>query len=65
MTFKHISKIVSRKDKDKKHIVSYLDLWDRVILMFYLLHDNKVHTTVLNPTFIWQISDNRLPPDYL
>lgn len=61
MTCKHISKIVSRKDKDKKHIVSYLDLWGRVILMFYLLDDNKVHTTVLSPTFIWQISDNRLP----
>lgn len=52
MTFKCISKIVSRKDKDKKHTVSYLDLSQRVILMVYLLDDNEVHTTILNPTFI-------------
>lgn len=65
MTFKCISKIVSRKDKDKKHTVSYLDLSQRVILMVYLLDDNEVHTTILNPTFIWQTSDNCLPPDDL
>lgn len=52
MTFKYISKIVSRKGKEKKHMVSYLDLSQRVILMVYRLDDNKVHTTILNPTFI-------------
>lgn len=53
MAFKHISKTVSRKYKDKKtHSKLPRFLSQRVILVLYLLDDNKVHANILNPTFI-------------
>lgn len=52
MAFKHISETVSRKYRQKIHSKLPRFLSQGVTLVLYLVDDNKVHTNILNPTFI-------------
>lgn len=67
MTFKHISKTISRKYKDKKTCNKYLDFWaKRVILIFFFFWIMIRFTPICwIPDLYNEQQITRLPPRYL